>query len=84
MKTRDIIVVIAAIALLTFLWMAPEETTSPVPKNITHRPFYEMVKKEGKKEAEKYCETCHDGERVTFPEDHPPKQRCLFCHKIEE
>jgi mono/diheme cytochrome c family protein len=36
----------------------------------------------GKKEAEKFCIECHAPEGVfPLPEGHPPKYRCLFCHK---
>jgi hypothetical protein len=36
----------------------------------------------GKKEAEKFCAECHAPDKVApLPEDHPPKYRCLFCHK---
>jgi hypothetical protein len=36
-----------------------------------------------KKAAEKFCEECHnpEGEAGPLPKDHPPKYRCLFCHK---
>jgi hypothetical protein len=35
-----------------------------------------------KKEAEKQCDQCHSSEGVApLPDDHPPKYRCLFCHK---
>ena len=35
-----------------------------------------------KKEAEQYCTECHGEDKmVPFPENHPPKYRCLFCHK---
>jgi len=64
--------------LLIFLFNAPEETTKKLPRDAKHLKFYAM----GKKEAEKFCEDCHnkDGE-VPLPEHHPPKYRCLFCHK---
>ncbi len=83
MKTRDIILLIAASALLIFLWMAPEESTSPVPKDEIHLKFYDIVKTDGKKAAEKSCEDCHNKDNVPFPEEHPAKFRCLFCHKIK-
>jgi hypothetical protein len=41
-----------------------------------------MVKAEGKKAAEKFCEECHNEDNVPFPEGHPAKYRCLFCHKL--
>lgn len=61
-----------------FLWNAPPETTAHLPYDEKHERFFAM----GKKEAEKFCETCHrpDGE-APLPADHPPKYRCLFCHK---
>lgn len=84
MKKRDILLLVGALAIVIFLWMAPEESTSPVPKDEIHRRFYALVKADGKKAAEKFCQDCHNEEQVTFPEDHPPKFRCLFCHKAIE
>lgn len=65
-------------ALFLFLWNAPEETTTHLPDNANHAKFMKM----DKKAAEKFCEECHspDGE-APLPKDHPPKYRCLFCHK---
>lgn len=61
-----------------FLWNAPPETTAFIPHDEKHERFFTMEKKE----AEKFCESCHnpDGE-APLPPDHPPKYRCLFCHK---
>ncbi len=65
--------------ILVFLLSAPEETTSALPKDEDHIKFQT---KQGKKEAEKYCGECHDdGKDVPLPDGHPPKYRCLFCHK---
>ena len=83
MKKRDIFLLLGAIALLLFLWMAPEESTSPVPKDEIHLKFYDIVKTDGKKAAEKFCEDCHNADNVPFAEDHPSKFRCLFCHKVK-
>ncbi len=68
----------ACAGIFLFLWNAPEETTTHLPDNENHARFMKM----DKKEAEKFCEDCHspDGE-VPLPKDHPPKYRCLFCHK---
>ncbi len=64
--------------IVIFLWNAPPETTARVPKDEIHQRFFPMKKKE----AEKYCEKCHNPEGdVPLPEGHPPKYRCLFCHK---
>ena len=36
----------------------------------------------GKKEAEKFCGECHNPDGAApLPDGHPPKYRCLFCHK---
>ncbi|PLX86194.1 MAG: cytochrome c [Desulfuromonas sp.] len=84
MKKRDIALIIGGIAIVLFLLAAPEETTKKVPTDTTHQKYYDLVKQEGKKAAEKFCEDCHNDEQVTFPPDHPPKARCLFCHKLEQ
>jgi len=61
-----------------FLWNAPPESTAFLPHDEDHKKFYSM----GKKEAEKFCTDCHNKDGVyPLPEDHPPKYRCLFCHK---
>lgn len=83
MKKRDIFLLVGALAIIVFLWMAPEESTSPVPKDEIHTRFYDVVKTEGKKAAEKFCEDCHNDDNVPFPDDHPSKFRCLFCHKVK-
>ncbi len=67
-------------AILLFLFSAPEETTSHLPKDNDHLRFFTMEKKE----AEKFCANCHAPEKISpLPKDHPPKYRCLFCHKRE-
>ena len=65
-------------AIVLFLLRAPEETTTRLPKDENHARFMKM----DKKAAEKFCDECHspDGEKP-LPKDHPPKYRCLFCHK---
>ena len=83
-RKRDILVLAIGVAIVAFLWIAPEETTHRVPTDENHLPYYEMVKKDGKKAAEKHCGECHNDQDVVFPKDHPPKFRCLFCHKLQE
>lgn len=64
--------------ILVFLLKAPPESTHKLPQDETHRKFYAM----DKKEAEKHCGACHAPEgQAPLPENHPPKYRCLFCHK---
>jgi hypothetical protein len=82
-KKRDLLLIGIAILILAFLWQAPPESTSRVPADETHSKFYDIVKDEGKKAAEKFCEECHHADDVPFPEGHPAKYRCLFCHKLD-
>ncbi len=70
--------VVICSAIFLFLWNAPEETTAMLPTDENHIRFMTM----DKKEAEKLCDECHhpSGE-APLSKDHPPKYRCLFCHK---
>jgi len=69
------------LAILIFLLKAPPETTVKLPINENHQQFQAMEKKE----AEKHCETCHFPEgAMPLPDNHPPKYRCLFCHKKQQ
>ncbi|MBP1752750.1 MAG: dhc2 [Geobacteraceae bacterium] len=71
--------------LLIFILISGEEKTVKVPPDEIHRSFYETLEKTGsKREAEKGCETCHNESSMPFPKDHPPKHRCLFCHKMQQ
>ncbi len=74
----NILFVLICGSLFAILWVAPPETTAHLPHDQDHEKFMDM----GKKEAEKYCTECHAPDQVMpLPEDHPPKYRCLFCHK---
>lgn len=84
LKKRDWILIALALIIILFLWAAPEESTKRVPFDDTHRRFYDIVAAEGKKAAEKFCEECHNPETMPLPEGHPPKLRCLLCHKLQE
>lgn len=67
------------LAILLFLWLAPKESTAPLPLDETHRPFHVIA---SKKEAERSCLDCHgQGQMAPLPSTHPPPYRCLFCHK---
>jgi len=75
----NIIFGIICISILVFLLRAPEETTSFLPHDDTHAPFF-LIK--SKKQAETTCLDCHGPEgEAPLQEGHPPKYRCLFCHK---
>jgi cytochrome c553 len=74
----NIAFLVTGAAILLFLFNAPEETTAKLPNDAVHSRFQEMKKKE----AEKFCAECHSPQGVSpLPEGHPPKYRCLFCHK---
>ena len=64
---------LVSVIILTVLLLAPKETTPRVPFDNKHKIFFKMKKRE----AEKYCEKCHK----KLSKNHPPKQRCLLCHK---
>ncbi len=75
----NLLFVAVCAGILIFLLNAPKETTAPLPHDEMHKAFYEI---KDKKEAEKFCLECHDQDRqAPLPKDHPPKYRCLFCHK---
>ena len=81
-----------------FLTTSGKEKTKVVPKNAIHKQVYETAYqnapgpdasifkraffKPNKKAAEKNCESCHEASGIKMPPNHPPKHRCLFCHKL--
>ena len=74
----NIIFLVVCGGLFLFLWNAPPETTAFLPHDDNHERFMTMKKKA----AEKFCGECHGTEVGNpLPDDHPPKYRCLFCHK---
>ena len=84
--------------LAIFIAISGKEKTKPVPNNATHKQVYEIAYKNApaadaslfkkaffrpaKKDAEKLCEPCHTQNNIKLPPNHPPKHRCLFCHKL--
>ena len=84
MKKRDILLLLGAVVIIAVLWMAPAETTKRVPKNDIHQRMYDTFNTQGKKAAGELCQECHNDDGVPFPKDHPPKPRCLLCHKLIE
>jgi hypothetical protein len=77
----NLIFIVVCGGLFLFLFNAPEETTKHLPNDDNHAKFVKM----DKKDAEKFCEACHSPEgEAPLPEDHPPKYRCLFCHKRDQ
>jgi len=77
----NLIFILVCGGLFLFLWRAPEETTKFLPNNDDHARFMKM----DKKAAEKFCGECHSPDGVApLDDDHPPKYRCLFCHKRDQ
>lgn len=75
----NIAFILSCLAILAFLANAPDETTAKLPLDQQHLRFQKDM---DKKEAERYCVQCHSPEgEAPLPEGHPPKYRCLFCHK---
>lgn len=71
--------ILLCLAILLFLWLAPKESTAPLPVDEVHQPFHAIS---NKKEAERTCLDCHGQSQVApLPATHPPPYRCLFCHK---
>jgi len=91
-------IALVVVILTIFIAISGKEKTTPVPNNATHKQVYEIAYKNApaadasilkktffkpaKKEAEKTCEPCHDAQGIKLPPNHPPKHRCLFCHKL--
>ena len=84
MKKRDMLVIAVAIVILVVLSLAPKETTSFVPRDATHKAMYTLAHDSGSRAAEKQCQSCHNPKGVPFPKGHPPKFRCLFCHRLQK
>ncbi len=75
----NILFLLVGAGLLLFLFKAPPESTKKLPHDEIHNKFFPIA---SKKEAEKTCTQCHNPDGVKpLPQGHPPKYRCLFCHK---
>jgi hypothetical protein len=99
-KRDWIFVGLIVVVLGIFTAITGREKTKLVPKDEMHKISYEaafrnapgpdasMFKraffKPDKKGAEVFCEPCHLEKSVPFPPNHPPKNRCLFCHKLKQ
>lgn len=85
LKKRDwLFIALIVVVFGTFYAISGKIQTARIPYDDDHRRFFEIVRQDGKKAAEKHCDECHSEDGIPFSEDHPPKFRCLFCHKLEE
>lgn len=92
-------IAVLVVILGIFVGISGKEKTTPVPNDQMHKIAYDTAFKNApapgaslfkraffkpdKKGAEAYCEPCHKEKGVLFPPNHPPKNRCLFCHKLQ-
>ena len=90
---------LVAVVLGIFFTISGKEKTKQVPRDDMHKPVYQEAFKNApgpdasffkktfyrpdKKAAEKLCEPCHTQYKISMPPNHPPKHRCLFCHKLQ-
>jgi hypothetical protein len=90
---------VVVVVLGIFIAISGKEKTKIVPYNADHRVAYEAAYKKApaadasifkraffkpdKKAAEVFCEPCHQERGIKFPPNHPPKNRCLLCHKLK-
>ena len=84
MKIRkaDIAFILLIPVVVVCLWMlTTEQTTVRIPLDDDHRESLQTYSAEGKKAAEQVCTSCHSDEALPLSENHPPKYRCMFCHK---
>ena len=80
-RRANIVFIVICSAVLLVLFRAPRETTPKLPNDPSHRSLLTL---NDKKEAEGSCGDCHgpDGQ-APLRSDHPPKFRCLLCHKAQ-
>ena len=78
----NVVFILICLAILGVLLNAPEETTAKLPLDKNHLLFQKDM---DKKEAEMHCGKCHNPEgQAPLSKNHPPKYRCLFCHKRQK
>ena len=82
LKKIDFLFIAAAGVVVLFFLAAPPESILRTPYNEEHKEFNAILAREGKKAVEKFCDECHSDEAIPLSKDHPPKYRCLFCHKL--
>lgn len=82
LRKADILFILLIPSVLLCLWLlTTEQTTVRIPVDEEHAGSLQTYRQEGKKAAEKDCLTCHGEEAIPLSEAHPPKYRCMFCHK---
>jgi hypothetical protein len=84
LRRADVLFILLVPAVVLCLWLlTTKQTTVRIPVDETHQEALGAYRAEGKKAAEKVCRTCHTDDQIPLSENHPPKYRCMFCHKPE-
>jgi hypothetical protein len=82
LRRADIAFIVLIPVVLLCLWLlTTEQTTLRIPRDGDHSESLQTYRTGGKKEAERVCRTCHGDKGIPLSETHPPKYRCMFCHK---
>ncbi len=75
----NILFVLLCGIIVVLLLLAPKASTPKLPDDAQHAKLRAM---KSEMAAEKFCEKCHSPKgEVPLPQKHPPKYRCLLCHK---
>jgi hypothetical protein len=82
---RELLAVAAVgVALVVFILSTTGEKAKRVPLDSKHQASYEAIEKgQDRIETERGCTTCHTPGSVPLPKNHPPKEQCLICHKLD-
>jgi len=82
LRKADVLFILLIPAVLLCLWLlTTRQTTLRIPVDEKHQEALQAYKAEGKKAAEQVCRTCHADDQIPLSRNHPPKYRCMFCHK---
>jgi len=84
LRKADMLFILLIPSVVLCLWLlTTKQTTLRIPLDETHYEALKAYRDSGKKAAEKVCATCHADDRIPLSAQHPPKYRCMFCHKPE-
>ncbi len=82
-KRESLTIAAVAVVLVVLIMSTTHEKAKRVPADEKHRAFYEAIAKgRDRIEAERGCITCHSAQAIPLPKEHPPKEQCLICHKL--
>jgi cell division protein FtsN len=81
---RDVLAVaVVIIVIVVFIMSAAHKKPKQVPIDDKHHAFYQSVEKgQDRVEVEKGCVICHNPQAIPLSKQHPPKEQCLICHRL--